>query len=110
AADVDRLAALVTRARAEPSPPMGDDLWPSIRARIEHTKMVSLPGTGDARPGARAGSRVAWIVGTAAVVLLIALVAVRGRGREASGGRSDAAIAATDASVSLVAVLDSTHA
>jgi hypothetical protein len=43
AADVARLRTVMTRAReaAQPSPSL-DDLWPSIRARIEQSKLVQL--------------------------------------------------------------------
>ena len=88
AADVARLKAVMTRVREAPPPsPSLDDLWPSIRARIDQSKVVRLDRV--AQPGANAGSRRPWLaIGStalAAALLIAALTQMQGwRPRTAS--------------------------
>ena len=102
AADVARLEAVVTRARASArasAPELGanDDVWPEIRSRIERSKVVRLDSSAEAVPR---GARRPWLaIGSTAIAaaLLIAafaemqLVRVRAAGRTTTAAESTAA-------------------
>jgi len=107
AGDVSRIATFMKRTRESAAPvadePL-DDLWPTIRARIDATKVVSLAHA----PASPPKRRRAWLLvaGLAAAVVL-AVVAVRAR-----PGRVDdlpIAEAVTDSTM-LSAVADSAKA
>jgi hypothetical protein len=108
AADVGRLTSFMTRIHeSKTAAPMTDDLWPGIRDRIEHAKLVPLPLSSDHATTSHAGWRVGWLVAAAAAVAVILAGVVRGRG-ETSG-----AIATPprgESTMSLVAIVDSAHA
>lgn len=96
AADVSRLRTVVTRAHEASAPAdAGEDLWPSIRARIECSKVVCL-GALSATPAA--APRRPWlaIASTviAAALLLAALVQMqRWRPEQAASARAAADVA-----------------
>lgn len=99
AADVARLAAVVSRARSWPERADAEkDSWPSIRERIEEAKVVQMDGaTGGVGVQQR---RHPWLalasIALAAALLLAALVEMQGaRARHASGaeGHTDIAFA-----------------
>ena len=110
AADLARIKTLMARVNdLQPPAATLDDLWPSIRARIEQSKVVPLsPDAGvdlGARRARRAEQWAGWI-GAVAAAVVIAVVSVRGR----SDIRHSAVPAApSDASVSLIAAADSAH-
>lgn len=89
ATDVARLKSLMTRIREVPATLVvdGDDLWPTIRARIEQDKVAPLPDA----PRLGASSRrysprryhVMTGVAIAASLLLVAVLARRGPTRAA---------------------------
>jgi anti-sigma factor RsiW len=107
ASDVARIASLMKRTReaTSPSAPL-DELWPSIRARIEQSKVVPLATTAVAsRDGLR---RRAWWSATAGIAAaLIVAVLVFSHPRV---GDTPSTIVVTDSGPSLVAVADSAHA
>jgi anti-sigma factor RsiW len=115
AADVDRLSTLMKRIRETPAPsaPL-DELWPTIRARIEQTKVVPLAGNGrrEAEGGKReagSGKRARWVasIGVIAAAAIIAITMFRPRG----GAGGDSTVAGVDnTSPALIAVVDSAHA
>jgi hypothetical protein len=110
--DVARLTTLMKRIHETPAPqstaPL-DELWPSIRARIEQGKLVSLPA--DA-PAVRGSSRRMWwfsSIGGVAAAVLIGMAVMRGRPTDADDSVGPGATAITG-EPSLVAVVDSAHA
>jgi len=112
--DVTRITTFMKRVHEEPAPEVQlDELWPSIRMRIEQSKVVALGeggrGTGDGGRTARSGRRAGWIaaIGVVAAAAIIAVVVLRDR----TGAGGDSTIAsAGDTAATLVAVVDSTHA
>ena len=108
-ADVDRIRRLMTRvANSKPAPADADDLWPSIRARIEETKVVSLPAQQVARPGARP-RRHKWVLGIGGL-LTASLIGLWLAQPLVDGVDSTNVAQVGDSGVSLVAIMDSTHA
>jgi anti-sigma factor RsiW len=107
AEDVARLAALMKHVREAPAPdaPL-DDLWPSIRARIEGSKVIPL-GHHVAATRVREHRRLVWLapLGIAAA-LLIGFFGVRNR--QVVGERT--LVSEPDTGASLVTVVDSAHA
>lgn len=99
AADVARLKAVVLKARADSALPMSQtDLWPSIRSRIDASKVVSLDQRAKVEVSAR--SRRPWLAigstAVAALLLIAALGEMKGwadRAPVASGVPSDVAFA-----------------
>lgn len=72
ARDVAQVRELMTRIHHSPSPSLGVDLWPDIRARIEREKIVQLPETEARRPSTRLSKRpLAWALGAAAAAALL---------------------------------------
>lgn len=107
-ADVDRIRRLMTRvSHSNPAPVEADDLWPSIRARIEGQKVVPLPARGEGAPARPGLHKWVWGIGGVLAAGLIALWVARPR-----AGTADSTNVAQvgDSGVSLVAVMDSTHA
>jgi hypothetical protein len=108
AADVGRLISFLTLVHSgRTSTPMSEDLWPTIRTRIERTKVVSMPASSPTAPAIRRGWTL-WVVGAAAVLLIAAAIAVRHRGVDSSG--DETRLAAGDSDVAIIAVMDSTRA
>jgi hypothetical protein len=108
AADVARIATFMKRIhdRSDPSAPV-DELWPSIRARIEQTKVVPLATDGVDSPR-ETRWRVWWLVcAGAAAALFVTVFALHGR-RPVGGDTSTFAI--VDSGAMLVSVVDSTYA
>ena len=111
--DVARLTTLMKRVHESPPPnaPL-DELWPSIRARIEQTKVIPL---GAATPAATPAPRRAWWVGSigVAAALMIAAFALQNR---APAAGENGAFAITDSGrfadsgATLVSFVDSAHA
>lgn len=108
--DVARLMTLMKRIHETPVPtaPL-DELWPSIRARIEQSKVVSLPA--DASTVRRASRRMWWFgsIGGVAAAVLIGMAVMRGRLTGAGDAIRPGATAITG-EPSLIAVVDSAHA
>ena len=106
ASDVARIASLMRQTR-EASPPRAalEDLWPSIRSRIEQNKVVPLANTPVSQRGLR---RRAWWSASAgiAVALIVAVLVFRRPVPVAESART----VATDSGPSLVAVVDSAYA
>lgn len=72
AADVERLRAFMTRMRETPARRASlDELWPTIRARIEQSKIIALDAPAEPR---RAAPRrhAPWVVGLVAAALVAA--------------------------------------
>jgi hypothetical protein len=110
AGDVARIVTLMKRIADDkveaPDASLGE-LWPSIRAKIEQTKVVPLAPVFVAPVRARrAPRRLAWI-GVLAAAVLIAIVTFRGR---TVAPATDVVATNDDTSVSLIAVVDSVHA
>jgi anti-sigma factor RsiW len=105
ASDVARIATLMKHVREAPAPsaPL-DELWPSIRSRIEHSKVVPLAPETVSRPARRR----AWWIGSigVAAALVVSVVVLRGRSQVVG----DPVVATADTAASLVAVVDSVHA
>jgi hypothetical protein len=106
--DVARIRILMTRINEAPTSgasPALDELWPSIRTRIEASKVVPLSANAIRLEGRRRARRVGSSI-TMAAALVIAAVALgvraRSRGPTQSSQPADAA--------SLIAVADSAHA
>jgi anti-sigma factor RsiW len=107
AGDVARITTLMKRIHGTPAPtaPL-DELWPSIRARIEQTKLVPLEPASGKRQAA--SGRARWFA-SIGVVAAAAIIAFAVRGRRADIG--DSVIAGpNDTSAALIAVVDSAHA
>ena len=110
--DVARLTTLMTRIRETPAPSPTvalDELWPTIRARIEQSKVVSLPA--DVPAVRRFSPRMWWFgsIGGVAAAVLISMAVMRGR----PTGPGDAVGPGTTPNAgepSLIAVVDSAHA
>ncbi|HLB10942.1 MAG TPA: hypothetical protein VK617_15485 [Gemmatimonadaceae bacterium] len=100
AADVARLRTVMTRAREAARPTASlDDLWPSIRARIEQSKLVPLDQP-VAPPAARA--RRPWLaIGSTALAAALLIAAFtemqRRRPRETVAAEQSPDIAFTNA-------------
>ena len=108
AADVAHIASLMRLSREVPAPNAQlDTLWPSIRARIEQSKVVPLATTTSAARDAI--RRRAWWSAAAgiAVALIVAGFVFR---RPAPRENAPSTIAIIDTGPSLVAVADSAHA
>jgi len=105
ATDVARLKSLMTRIREVPATLVvdGEDLWPSIRARIEQEKVAPLRDA----PHLGASSRRygSWLVGLAiaASLIVVAVLARRGPTRAAP------AVDGTTSSGQFTAVAESTR-
>lgn len=106
--DVARIKTLMTRFHDAPvpvaSPPL-DELWPSIRARIEANKVVPLSASAMPGGGRRHPRRVGLSIVTAAA-FVIAAVALEVR---ANLRRAAPSVEVGD-TTSLIAVVDSAHA
>jgi hypothetical protein len=74
AEDVDRIRALMTAARQLSDDGVPDDLWPSIRSRIQARKVVALGG--DATPADDARRRVRRRSGAIAALTCLAAASV----------------------------------
>lgn len=110
AADVDRIRRFMKRvdeARAAAIPADVDEMWPSIRSRIEEKKVVVLPASDmKAGGGNRRARSLAWAFGGLAAAGILGLWIARGRVTAVDTAR----VAMTDTGVALVALVDSTHA
>jgi anti-sigma factor RsiW len=115
-ADVNRIRSLMKRIdeskSGEDAAPGGiDELWPSIRARIEREKVVSIPAGSAAVSSAGGGSAGvrprALMIGGVLAAGLFGLWAVRGR---VAPVESPDIARVPDSGISLIAVVDSTHA
>lgn len=108
--DVARLTTLMKRIHETPAPaaPL-DELWPTIRARIEQNKVVPLPA--DASAVRRLSRRMWWFgsIGGVAAAVLIGMAVMRGRPADAGDAVGPGATAITG-EPSLIAVVDSAHA
>lgn len=108
ALDVERIKTLMTRFHdtpANPTPASLDAVWPSIRTRIEASKVIALSATSDRIEGRRAPRRLGLAMAAAAAVLVMAVaVGIRYATRPVVPvpQRSD--------TTSLIAVADSAHA
>lgn len=110
--DVGRLTTLMKRIHETPAPSPAaslDELWPTIRARIEQSKVVTLDA-GSGTPGAVRGVRHArWVasIGILAAAAIVAFAVLRTR--STAGGDSTIA-GVDDPNAALISVVDSTHA
>jgi len=103
-ADVERISTLMKLTRETPGAATQlEELWPSIRARIEERKVVALAGDAPAAAGV---SRRVWWAGFAGVAAALAIAAFTLRGRAPAGGDQTLA-AVPDSSATLVALVDS---
>jgi anti-sigma factor RsiW len=109
AADVDRIRTLMKRTNESrgAGPADVEELWPAIRARIEERKVVTMPGREGVSAGVRQGRRWIWTVGGIAAAAVMALWLTRGRVAPVD---STNVAQVTDSGVSLIALVDSTHA
>jgi hypothetical protein len=107
AADLGRISALMTRVKGSPMP-VGqvEDLWPAIRSRIEHTKVVSLPNRPSVAASRRARRVIPWLVAAIAAGVTIGYVVIP---RDVQSG-ADAVPTSNGSGVSLIAAVDSAHA
>jgi len=118
--DVARLTTLMKRIHETPAPtaPL-DELWPTIRARIEQSKVVPLAtdggmgdgGRGTGEPAHRAilGRRARWVASIAvlAAAAIVAFAVLVNRRPDIG----DSTIGASNAnSAAFIAVVDSAHA
>jgi anti-sigma factor RsiW len=106
--DVARIKTLMTRISEAPvitgRPPL-DELWPSIRSRIEASKVVALSPNAIRLEGRRRARRVgSSIIVAAALVIAAVMLGERARAR---GSLQTAQLGDT---TSLTAVADSAHA
>jgi anti-sigma-K factor RskA len=108
AADVARIRTLMIRVHdIRPPATAVDDLWPSIRARIDESKVVPLPpATGAFARSHRRSAAWVGLAGATAAAIVIA-IALGGRGEVRQGS---APVHADTTSVSLIAAADSAHA
>jgi anti-sigma factor RsiW len=108
ALDVERIKTLMTRLQDAPVvsiPAPLDALWPSIRTRIEASKVIPLSATSDRIEGRRAPRRLGLAIVAAAAVLVMAVaVGIRYTTQPV------APIAQRSDTTSLIAVADSAHA
>jgi hypothetical protein len=110
AADVARLKSLITRARTAPDPSDSAiaELWPTIRSRIEQSKVVELQTSRP--PEVPRSLRRTWmaIAGAAAAAgfLMFAYFGARPDGN----GKREALSSSPDTGVSLISVADSSRA
>ena len=108
AGDVARLHALMTRVTQQhPDMPPAelDALWPAIRTRIEHGKVVPLGAAHTARR-VRSWVRPAAIIATVAAALVLAFTL----GRESRKQGNDIVITPATGITPVVSVADSSHA
>jgi hypothetical protein len=106
--DVSRIRTLMTRIHDEPVPvapaPL-DELWPSIRTRIEASKVVPLSPNAIRLEGRRRARRVGSSIMLAAALVIAAFaLGVRAKSRGPASRAED-----TNAT-SLITVADSAHA
>jgi anti-sigma factor RsiW len=105
--DVARIGALMTRIHdlvvpdlpAQPAAP--DEVWPSIRKRIEKSKVVPLSSNAVPLDGGRRGRRIGWATVVAAALVIVGVgVGVRAgthrTGPDALSGDTPSLIAAAD--------------
>jgi len=109
--DVARIRTLMKHIHETPPPtaPL-DELWPSIRARIEQSKVVSLGNAGNGTGEGGTGKRGRWVasLGVLAAAAIIAFAVLRTTRHVDIG---DSTIAGIDNSnPALIAVVDSAHA
>lgn len=111
AADVARIRTLMSRVHDVSAPSASlDDLWPSIRARIEQSKVVPLATSGGASGIGRRDSRLTWLVGSFATLAAAVVIAVVALGDRRGQIRPSDSAPPNDANVSLIAAADSAHA
>jgi len=106
--DVERIKTLMTRLQETPvgsTPAPLDALWPSIRTRIEASKVIPLSANGGRVEERRAPRRIGLAMAAAAAVLITA-VALGLRYTT----RPSAPTAQSNDTTSLIAVADSAHA
>lgn len=104
--DVARIRTLMTRTQDAPAPiapPALDEVWPSIRARIEASKVVPLAPSAIRLEGRRRARRFgsAMMIAAALVITAVAL-GIRAGARRAASDQSEGP-------GSLIAVADSAH-
>jgi hypothetical protein len=106
-ADITRIRTLLLRVHGAPAPvpPPLDELWPSIRTRIEARKVVPLWSQA-LRLDGRRRLRLLGVPMVMAVALVVAVVALGSR----RSARRPAPGAEAQATASLIAVADSAHA
>jgi anti-sigma factor RsiW len=106
AGDVARITTLMKRVHETPAPtaPL-DELWPSIRARIEQTKLVPLEAANGKRQAGRGHARWFASIGVIAAAVIIAFAV---RGRRPHAGNS--IVGVDNSNAALIAVVDSAHA
>lgn len=105
AADVARLRAVVTRAREAPVPSNGEeDLWPSIRERIERSKVVGMGGP-SASPAVV--PRRPWLALASTAIAAALLLAALAQMQHWRPGEAASARAAAD--VAFASVADSSR-
>lgn len=117
AADVARIRALMKQLHDAPPPIAAeslDALWPPIRERIEQRKVVPLADrAGRLAKAVSAGRRRPWAMaalGTLAAAAIVGIAVMSMRGREERPGVANQGAVASDATISLVAAVDSAHA
>jgi hypothetical protein len=104
AADVARIQSLMKRVKDTPAPHADlDSLWPGIRTRIEHAKVVPLGASDPAQPRAPRHHIGLWLASAAAIAATIVVVLAY-RGRPVQTGPADQILAAN---VSFIAASDS---
>lgn len=102
AADVRALEETMMKIRSAASPAFDADAsWPEIRARIEQSKVLSMPA-GMNKATSRRGLRIAAGLAAAAAIIVLAVALPRARARS-----SDAVVAGNAAPTALVPVADS---
>jgi anti-sigma factor RsiW len=114
-ADIDRIRGLLKRVNEsmsqEPSDAVEiDKSWPSIRSRIEQQKVVALPATRMATADGSVVGRTRRVVAIAGVVAAGIMTAWLARGREAPVESPLGAETTADSGISLISLVDSTHA
>jgi anti-sigma-K factor RskA len=107
ALDVERIKTLMTRFQDTPAnstPAPLDAVWPSIRTRIEASKVIPLSATSDRIEGRRAPRRLGLAIAAAAVLVMAVALGIRYTTRPV------VPIAQSIDTTSLIAVADSAHA